>query len=139
MKFYPKEFSYHSIKILFLSLSRKERERRIQVNCQFVRSKWKGLGMLGSPGGACVSRTQSILSSAACLRIPLVSRSFADWLEAPGARAVVPGLQQRSLAPIYKRNHFIPLTITANLLGRALTIATAVDPLSTSGTDAEPS
>jgi len=81
----------------------------------------------GSPGRACVSRTQTTLS-AAFLRIPLVSRSFADWLEAPGARAVVPGLQQRSLAPTYKRNHFIP-TITANLLGRALTIATAVDPL----------
>lgn len=62
--------------------------------------------------------------------LPFVSRLFlgADWLETPGARAVVPGLHERSLAPTYRRNHFIPLTITPNLLGHALTIATA-DPL----------
>jgi len=63
--------------------------------------------------------------------LSFVSRLFlgaADWLKTPGARATVPGLHERSLAPTYRRNHFIPLTIMPNLLGRALTIATA-DPL----------
>ncbi|KYN15804.1 Transcription initiation factor IIA subunit 2 [Trachymyrmex cornetzi] len=35
----------------------------------------------GSPGAACVSRTQSTLSSAAFLRIPLVSRGYSTKLE----------------------------------------------------------
>lgn len=46
-------------------------------------------------------------------------------LETPGANGG-PGHHERNLAPTTKHNHFIPLTITRNLLGRALTVAATI-------------
>lgn len=48
-----------------------------------------------------------------------------NWLETPGANRG-PGHHEHNLAPTAPHNHFIPLTITRNLLGRALTVAATI-------------
>lgn len=48
-----------------------------------------------------------------------------NWLETPGANRG-PGHHEHNLASTAPHNHFIPLTITRNLLGRALTVAATI-------------